>query len=85
MIDELATIVDHFIVTDAPTAPAARAWPITDALTYATTRGLSAVAVSDFAHALRLGEDIVGTVVVTGSFHTVGDAMDRLQVSPFTG
>jgi folylpolyglutamate synthase/dihydropteroate synthase len=22
-------------------------------------------------------------VVVTGSFHTVGDAMSRLQVSPF--
>jgi folylpolyglutamate synthase/dihydropteroate synthase len=25
------------------------------------------------------------TVLVTGSFHTVGDAMARLQVSPLTG
>ncbi|MDQ2665022.1 MAG: bifunctional folylpolyglutamate synthase/dihydrofolate synthase [Gemmatimonadota bacterium] len=85
MIDELATVVDHFILTNAPTAPSARAWSVGDAFTYASARGLSAVAVPDFAHALEEAEDAGRTAVVTGSFHTVGDAMDRLQVSPFTG
>ena len=35
-----------------------------------------------FDDALRLADN-AKTVVVTGSFHTVGDAMARLQVSPF--
>jgi folylpolyglutamate synthase/dihydropteroate synthase len=30
-----------------------------------------------------LAEHRERTVLVTGSFHTVGDAMSRLQVSPF--
>ena len=85
MIDELATIVDRFILTEAPTAPGSRAWSVSDAYAYTIERGFSATAVADFQKALRLADDAGGTVVVTGSFHTVGDAMERLQVSPFTG
>ena len=37
----------------------------------------------EFFAALARGENQSGTLVITGSFHTVGDAMSRLQVSPF--
>lgn len=85
MIDALAPVVDSFILTDAPTAPASRAWPLAQVLAFATERGYAAVAEGDFDAALRRAEREAGTVVVTGSFHTVGDAMLRLQVSPLTG
>ena len=85
MIDVLAPVVDRFILTEAPTAPASRAWPLADALEHARQRGLSADAMTDFDAALRAAEVAGGTALVTGSFHTVGDAMARLQVSPLAG
>jgi dihydrofolate synthase / folylpolyglutamate synthase len=36
----------------------------------------------DFDRALTAAASLGGTVLVTGSFHTVGDAMVRLQASP---
>ncbi|CAN5886942.1 folylpolyglutamate synthase/dihydrofolate synthase family protein [soil metagenome] len=85
MIDTLAPVVDHFILTDAPSAPVSRAWPLAQVLAYALEQGHAAMAVADFDAALLLAEREAGTVLVTGSFHTVGDAMVRLQVSPLTG
>jgi dihydrofolate synthase/folylpolyglutamate synthase len=78
-------VVARFVLTDAPTAPASRAWPLAEVAAYATAKGYSAVAEPDFDRALRLGEAEGGTTLVTGSFHTVGDAMARLQVSPLAG
>ena len=46
--------------------------------------GFRATVEPDFDAALRNADAGEGTVVITGSFHTVGDAMARLQVSPFT-
>ena len=34
---------------------------------------------------LALARDGAATTLVTGSFHTVGDAMARLQVNPLAG
>lgn len=85
MLDELSTVADRFILTCAPTAPASRAWVLPDVLDYAARQGLQATAIADFDSALAAARSAEGTVVVTGSFHTVGDAMHRLQVSPFTG
>jgi dihydrofolate synthase/folylpolyglutamate synthase len=85
MLDALAPVVSRFVLTDAPSAPPSRAWPLADALAYAASRGYPAVAEPDFDAALRIAERAGGTTVVTGSFHTVGDAMARLQVSPLTG
>jgi dihydrofolate synthase/folylpolyglutamate synthase len=85
MIDELASVVDQFILTAAPTAPASRAWSLREVLDYASREGLQASVIEDFDSALQTAKSATGTVVVTGSFHTVGDAMQRLQVSPFTG
>jgi dihydrofolate synthase/folylpolyglutamate synthase len=85
MLDALAPSVDRFVLTDAPTAPASRAWPLADAVAYARARGYEASAEPDFDLALSAAEQEGATVLVTGSFHTVGDAMDRLQVSPLAG
>lgn len=85
MIDALAPVVSRFVLTNAPTAPSSRAWPLGDALQYARVRAFHADVESDFDRALIAAEKGAGTVLVTGSFHTVGDAMARLQVSPLTG
>ena len=84
MLRALDTVVDSFVLTNAPTAPASRAWDIENVTEFVTRAKLPAEIVPAFDAALeRVGGGINGTVVVTGSFHTVGDAMARLQVSPF--
>lgn len=85
MMSALAPQVDRFIVTNSPTAPPSRAWNVIDVLAYARAQGWDAVVVRDFDRALSRASDEGATVVVTGSFHTVGDAMSRLQVSPTAG
>jgi dihydrofolate synthase/folylpolyglutamate synthase len=85
MIDELAPIAARFVLTDAPSAPSSRAWPLPEAAAYAAARGYAVVAETNFDRALTLAETDGASVLVTGSFHTVGDAMARLQVSPLTG
>jgi dihydrofolate synthase/folylpolyglutamate synthase len=84
MLHALRGAVDHFILTDTPTAPASRAWDSAAALAFARGEGLSAEREPDFDRALALAPTRGATVLVTGSFHTVGDAMSRLQVSPLT-
>jgi dihydrofolate synthase/folylpolyglutamate synthase len=79
----LAPAVDRFILTDAPSAPAERRWDPREALVFAKSESFQAELEADIDSALSLAEKNSGTVVVTGSFHTVGDAMLRLQVSPF--
>ncbi|MBX3172877.1 MAG: bifunctional folylpolyglutamate synthase/dihydrofolate synthase [Gemmatimonadaceae bacterium] len=82
MLSALAGEVDHFVLTDAPTAPASRAWVSSEVLEYARSRGWSAEVERDFERALAVAPSRGATVLVTGSFHTVGDALARLQVSP---
>jgi dihydrofolate synthase/folylpolyglutamate synthase len=81
----LATVVDVFVLTAAPTAPASRAWSASEAMDYAQSRGWSAVLEPDFDRAIHTASSLAATVLVTGSFHTVGDAMARLQVDPLAG
>jgi dihydrofolate synthase/folylpolyglutamate synthase len=85
MLDALRPIATRFILTDAPTAPASRRWPLDEAAAYATSLGVESRAEHDFDAALSLADRGGTTTLVTGSFHTVGDAMARLQVSPFSG
>lgn len=85
IIEELAPAVDRFLFTVAPSAPAERRWNPEDALSFAMERELVAVAERDFDEALSAAQKGRGTVIITGSFHTVGDAMSRLHVSPFSG
>ncbi len=85
MMQALAPLVDHFVITNAPTAPVSRAWNLPDPLGYALEHGWSAEALRDFDRALVKASEQGATVLVTGSFHTVGDAMARLEVSPTGG
>ena len=64
------------------TAPASRAWNLEEARSFMRHAGLKGDIAWTFDEALKQVED-AATVVVTGSFHTVGDAMARLHVSPF--
>ncbi len=85
VIDALAPVVDLFLVTSAPSAPSARAWLPEAALAYARARDLSAELEDDFDRALERGDAAGGTVLVTGSFHTVGDALARLPALSAAG
>jgi dihydrofolate synthase/folylpolyglutamate synthase len=85
MIRALQPVVDEFVLTIAPTAPDNRVWDLDDVASFVRDEGISAQRVADFDTALERARAHGGTTLVTGSFHTVGDAMLRLQVSPFTG
>ena len=78
----LAGTVDEFVLTAAPTAPASRAWDPREVGVEAEAAGLRTTVIENFDEAVHVAGDRARTVVVTGSFHTVGDAMARLRVSP---
>jgi dihydrofolate synthase/folylpolyglutamate synthase len=80
MMDALAPVTDLFVLTNAPTAPGSRAWSLDAATEHAGARSYAAAAEPDFDRALARAESEGATVVVTGSFHTVGDAMARLEM-----
>ena len=83
IIRELEPAVDRFIFTNAPSAPPERRWNPADASAFVKAQGLEADLEPDLDAALALGQEQSQTLLITGSFHTVGDAMSRLQVSPF--
>jgi dihydrofolate synthase/folylpolyglutamate synthase len=85
MIRTLARVASDFIVTMAPTAPASRAWDLDEAAAFVRELGVAVEPIPDFSEALSRANTRGGTVLITGSFHTVGDAMSMLQVSPFAG
>jgi dihydrofolate synthase/folylpolyglutamate synthase len=85
MIRILSHAVSHFVLTMAPTAPASRAWDLAEVLAFTHELGLSAEVEEDFRTAIGERVASYSTVLITGSFHTVGDAMALLQVSPFAG
>ncbi len=81
MITALRPVADSFVLTDAPTAPSSRRWSLEDARDFLRRTGTPGDVVASFDEALHRVRH-AATAVVTGSFHTVGDAMARLQVSP---
>ncbi len=83
IIRELAPVVDRFLFTNAPSAPPERKWNPAEVQSFAKAQGFEADIEPDMDAALARGEKQSGTLLITGSFHTVGDAMLRLQVSPF--
>lgn len=84
MLAALAPAAKRFVLTAAPSAPPERAWDPQEALAVARTLGVEACVAPSFDAALRAVER-EPLAVVTGSFHTVGDAMARLQVAPVPG
>ena len=82
MMTTLAPLVDRFVLASPPSVPTDRTWALAEALAFALERGWNATADEDFDRALANARERDGTTLITGSFHTVGDAMARLQVSP---
>ncbi|NLG60630.1 MAG: hypothetical protein GX539_00180, partial [Candidatus Cloacimonetes bacterium] len=79
MLGPLQAVADIVVLTVPPTAPPERAWApheVAAAVPAPNTR-----VVEDFTAALETAWRAArgGTVVVTGSFHTVGDAMIALR------
>jgi dihydrofolate synthase/folylpolyglutamate synthase len=79
MLDALAPVADAFIITQPASAPADRAWNPMEAALYASRLGVPVQLEVDFNMAMLAVTEREGTKVVTGSFHTVGDAMERLK------
>ena len=73
MLALLAPAVDRLVLTMPPSIPMLQRWSVSD------VRGAPVAHVEpDFDAALRDVQDGAATVLVTGSFHTVGDALSRL-------
>lgn len=79
MLRTLSAVVDRLWVTDPPSAPPERRWDL-EAVGPVVRRsgGPPVVIEPDFEKALITVQSGAGTALVTGSFHTVGDAMARL-------
>jgi len=82
MLRALSPLVSHFVLTVAPSAPSNRLWNLEEVQRFASAESLSVEAIADFDKALARASTFGKTTLVTGSFHTVGDAMARLQPSP---
>jgi dihydrofolate synthase/folylpolyglutamate synthase len=57
-------------------------WDLHEVDAWAREEALPVERIDDFTSALAHARAEAATVLVTGSFHTVGDAMERLQVHP---
>jgi len=77
MLAALAPEVDRMLLTVAPSIPENLRWQGEDLV------GQPLLFEHNFDHALAEVERGAETVLVTGSFHTVGDAMSRLGLTPY--
>ncbi|MGE0159249.1 MAG: folylpolyglutamate synthase/dihydrofolate synthase family protein [Gemmatimonadales bacterium] len=84
MLSPLLERVDTLVLAVPPSAPADRRWDPAAAVTALGVEGERAIVVQDFAGGVEVAERRArgGTVVVTGSVHTVGGAMKLLGVDP---
>lgn len=83
MLRPLYAVADDVVLTRPPTAPVERAWNPETVL--AEVPSPRARAVADFAAAIDAVLNLsgpAGTIIVTGSFHTVGDALAALGRAP---
>jgi dihydrofolate synthase/folylpolyglutamate synthase len=80
MLERILPAVDRLILTVAPTVPDHQRWLARDLAGWADERviGQPVVFEPDFTRALEMVQDGAATTLVTGSFHTVGDALAAL-------
>jgi dihydrofolate synthase/folylpolyglutamate synthase len=85
MMVPLYAATDEVLLTEPPTAPPERRWDPQRVLQQAGSG--KAQVVADFRTALERAQHTAaarqGSVLVTGSFHTVGDALISLGRAPF--
>jgi dihydrofolate synthase/folylpolyglutamate synthase len=85
MMRAIARHVSMFVATIAPSAPSNRVWELDEVGRFGAAESMPVEVVADFDAALARAASVGETTLVTGSFHTVGDAMARLQLSPLCG
>ena len=86
MLRVLAPSAEQVVLTTPPSAPTSRRWdPAVAAAWLQSELGRDASVVPDLGQALGLAERTAtqGTVIVTGSLHTVGDALHHLGFPTF--
>jgi dihydrofolate synthase/folylpolyglutamate synthase len=86
MLVELDRVIDRGVLTVAPSA-AGRRWDLGWLAKWLETEDRPPAEaewrlIEDFPAALRQVQNGAGTVLVTGSFHTVGDVMESLGLAP---
>lgn len=74
MMSLLCPAVDCTVLTSPASAPANRAWDPDRALDFGRSSGWQVQLVRDLPAAVAHASEIASTVVITGSFHTVGEA-----------
>ncbi len=80
MLVILAAGVDRVVLVAPPSAPPGRAWNPADALAFASENGIDATLDLDFAKAVTTAPGDAGTMLITGSFHTVGDSLELMGI-----
>ena len=88
MLPPICRRVERAVLTQPPSAPLERRWDpngVAGALRPLLDPGFDLEVVADFAPALEVAREAAdqGTVVVTGSVHTVGDALRLLELCRF--
>jgi len=78
MIKILTEQIDRFVFTTPASAPLQRRWNLERLAAELPPSAAPAAFEPDFDRALEQVQEGAGTIVVTGSFHTVGDALARL-------
>ena len=74
MMRILCGSVDRIIVTAPESAPLSRAWDPGEAANYGIENGWNVMLITDLRQAVEMAAAGAATVLITGSFHTVGDA-----------
>ncbi|MGD2121852.1 MAG: folylpolyglutamate synthase/dihydrofolate synthase family protein [Gemmatimonadota bacterium] len=84
MLPPLFAMAREAVLTQPPTVPPERRWDPLEAAGAVKARPNLHI-LPDFAEALEMARNVAGqgTVVVTGSHHTVGDGMNALGILPY--
>jgi dihydrofolate synthase/folylpolyglutamate synthase len=80
MMRIVCPFVDCTILTLPPSAPASRAWDPSVALQFANEKGWKVQLVEELDQAVEIAARDFETVVITGSFHTVGDSLKKMRL-----
>ena len=81
---EMAGQVDHVILTQSSSAPNERRWDLNEVSAILDWSGIEVCPDLGKAVAKAQVEARSGTVVVTGSAHTVGDVLNELELNPYS-
>lgn len=82
MLEVLAPWFEQIVLTQPISSPPDRAWSLEEVRQFAQNQNISVIVEPDFTKAIEMVSRLDGLKVVTGSFHTVGDAMLLLGIDP---